>query len=173
MTRVPARCNRKRRRHTQRSQVPPYVQVIVKVKDTPQQNACKAVCKDKPDNSRDKPQHSKLYRKDTRDARTGSAQRLQNHNLANTSIPCPGNRTRKNDNTREGTETREKLNNIADLQQHLAHRLDSSRNINDSDRRIVLIESTAQLSCRCWIAMQASIPCDRQAAKCRLRQNKL
>src|ERR1700744_5485757 len=101
MTREPACCNRKSCRHTQRSKVPTNVQVVVEVKDTFQQNACKTVREDEPDNSRDKTEDGELDRKDAGNARASSAERLQHDDLTNAPIPCACNRARKNKDARE------------------------------------------------------------------------
>src|SRR5580658_2694876 len=161
MTREPTCNNREKCRYTQRGKIPLNVQVVVKVKDTLQQNARKAIRKDEPNDRRNEPEDRELNGEDGGNARASGAERLQHDDLANAPIPCSRNSARKNNDARKSTEASEKLNDVADLQQHLSHSLYSSCDVDHRNRRIVLIQNATQLARRGGIAMEATVPGNR------------
>src|SRR5581483_7432924 len=162
MTREPACSYGERRGDAERGKIPSDVEVVVEMKDAAEQHACETVRKDQPDNRCNQTEHGELDREDAGNTRARRAECLQHDNLADAAITRACDCARENHDSGKGAEAGQKLDYVADLQQHLPHRFYRGGNIDHGDRWIVLIEDAAKLACCRGITMQPAIPCDRE-----------
>ena len=111
-----------------------------------------------PDQSRYKTKHSKFDGKDGSDASPGRSQGLENYNLANSTIPGSCDAAGKDDDAGKNRKRGKKLNDVSDLDDDGAYRLERLGNINDCNRRECAVECALQFAHPSRVGMDAAVP---------------